>query len=92
MLCGHAGQDINAPSFAASTASAPAPAADDVVGGLLSFRDSIPGFNISANLTEQEWVEGSAPCGQDSQASWQYVICSNGIVTGINFTTIPLGG
>ena len=54
---------------------------------LLDFKNSLDDFEVNAKVGTGEWVAGGKdPC------DWTYVLCSNDVVAGLNFSGVPLQG
>ena len=74
-------------------AEAPAGTSNDhTVAGLLAFKASITGFDQTVNTSAFQWVASSGQICTGQDSAWQYVLCSDGVVTGLNFSNVHLGG
>ena len=71
---------------------APAQSASSTSAGLLSWAASIPDFAALAGIPAGQWSAASQPCAAGNTSNWQYIVCEDGVATGLEIYDVLLSG
>lgn len=64
---------------------------DDDKAALLALKASIPGFDLVLSNVSGQWSQDAwLPCFEGHV--WDHVNCTGGVVTSLNFSSVPLNG